>query len=380
MNSADFAYLSSVDPLDKRAWSGTHFSIYSTIESQVGSITALGPYQPLLSNWLGKIRTGLSQKITGKRFDYRHSQLVSNSFALYFEKKLKQNKFDYIVAPAASCELAYLNTTLPIVYISDTTFKRSLGYHKALTGLSNKSIREADEIERKALEKSHKIIVSSHWAAESVIKDYAIDEKRVFVIPFGPNMAQIPERTHLKRKFNENKVQLLFPAVYWDNKGGDYAVNCLIELQKLNIEASLTVVGCVPPEKARSIRGLQFVPYLNKNNPSDLIKMQELFLQADFLILPTRFDCTPIVFCEASAFGLPSLCSDTGGVRGHITEGINGYLFDYYDNGEGYAKKIIEILRKPEEYAELRKSSRNYYEEKLNWHNWASEFKKIISS
>jgi glycosyltransferase involved in cell wall biosynthesis len=374
-----FAYVSSVDPRDKRSWSGTHHSILNAIDGKLGKVDILGPYEPKLTGLIGKVKTGLSQKLSGKRIDYRHSHMLSKSYARYFEKKLNEKQYDFIIAPAASCEIAHLNTKIPIIYISDTTFKRSLGYHKALTNLTKKSEVEADEIEKMALKKSHTIIVSSVWAADSVIQDYRIPKEKVHVIPFGPNMENLPGRSNLKSTLNVNQIELLFPAVYWENKGGDITVNCLNALKQNNISARLTVVGCNPPIEHQGNSSLEVYSYLNKNDSVQLKKLQELFLRADFLILPTRFDCTPVVFCEASAFGLPSLCSDTGGVRGHIFEGENGFLIDYHDKGEGYAKKIMEIISKPNNFIKLRKSSRELFEKKLNWNHWIEEFKKIIN-
>ncbi|MFN5182506.1 MAG: glycosyltransferase family 4 protein [Bacteroidota bacterium] len=379
LKTRKIAYLSSVDPNDKRAWSGTHFSILSTLRKSVGDVEVLGPYNPLIETYIGKALTGISQKISGKRYDYRHSHLLSKSYAKYFGDCLKKENFDCIVAPAASCEIAHLETKIPIFYISDTTFKRSLGYHKALSNLTSISEKAANEIESMALQKSTYVIVSSEWAAESVLKDYGIEENKIRVIPFGPNMENLPDINNLKTDINSNQIEILFPAVYWENKGGDIAVNCLKILKENNINARLMVVGCTPPEKHRSIEGLEFIPYLNKNESIQLKKLQELFFRSDFLILPTRFDCTPVVFCEASAFGLPSLCTDTGGVRGHIKEGLNGFLFDYKDDGQAYAKKIIELISNKNQYFELRETSRKMFEEKLNWENWAREFKKLIN-
>ena len=380
MKEYKFAYVSSVNPRDKRSWSGTHFSILKAIDGKLGKVDVLGPYEPKLSSLLGKLKTGISQKVSGKRIDYRHSHLLSKAFSEYFEKKLKENHYDFIIAPAASCEIALLSTNIPILYISDTTFKRSLGYHKALSNLTEKSEKEANEIEEMALKKSHSIIVSSEWAAESVKSDYGISHEKVHVIPFGPNMENLPEKSKLKSLLDKNHIELLFPAVYWDNKGGDLAVNCLNVLKQNNVKVRLTVVGCTPPLKHLNNDSIEYYPYLNKNEVTQLNKLQELFFRADFLILPTRFDCTPVVFCEASAFGLPSLCSDTGGVRGHIFEGLNGYLVDFNDSGDGYAKKILELISNPEQFIELRKSSRNLFEKSLNWVHWTEEIRKIITS
>ncbi len=338
----------------------------------------LGPYTPPMAARIGKLKTGIAQKLFGKRFNYRHSKAMALAFSNYFSAKLETKQFDYIIATAASCEIAKLKTNIPIIYVSDTTFKRSLGYHKALSGLTKKSIREGMEIEKMALEKSSLIVVSSEWARESVIRDFEIAPEKILVLPFGPNMANLPEGNKIKTELSDNEIKILFPAVYWENKGGEIAYNCLKELLGRHINARLIVVGCTPPEKFRHEK-MEVIPFLDKNKEDDFIRLQEFFAEADFLILPTRFDCTPVVFCEASAFGLPSLCADTGGVRGHIYEGVNGFLIDFNDRGEAYAAKIAELVSDREKYMALRKSSRKLFEEKLNWKHWADSIKKALS-
>jgi glycosyltransferase involved in cell wall biosynthesis len=83
------------------------------------------------------------------------------------------------------------------------------------------------------------------------------------------------------------------------------------------------------------------------------------------------------VYCEASSYGVPVLSANTGGVAGHIAEGVNGFLIPFEDQGVAYADKIEAILSNPSSYEALRISTRNYYEQKLNWDKWSAEFIKI---
>jgi glycosyltransferase involved in cell wall biosynthesis len=172
--------------------------------------------------------------------------------------------------------------------------------------------------------------------------------------------------------------KLLFVGVYWENKGGEIAYNCFRELTEKGYPVELTVLGCIPPEQF-SHQKMKVVPFIDKNSDEGQKKLFEIFLQHQVLILPTRFDCTPIVINEASAFGIPSIVTKTGGVEGHLKNGVNGFLVDYNDKGKGYAEQIEKLIKDPEQYIALRKSSRRLYEDKLNWDSWAEEFKKIIA-
>lgn len=372
------AFISLSNPMDKRSWSGTLYSIFSSLSHSGFDVKWIGPAP---QNWrftLGKILTGLCQKIGGKRFDYRHSFLTSKYLGRWYARQLKTNQYNLIIAPAASNECAFLNTEIPIIYINDTTFQLSLNYHKALSNLLPISAKQGNEIEKRMLEKSSYILVSSEWAKTSVIRDYAISEKKVSVVPFGPNLSNIPNEIIFQMPSEADVLKLLFVGVYWENKGGEYAWNCAKILNEKGIACQLTIVGCTPPEKFKT-DFVRIYPFINKNTKEGLEQLTGLFQSHHFLILPTRFDCTPVVFCEASAFGLPSVAAKTGGVAGHIKEGENGFLVDYEDTGKGYADTIEKLWKDKNKYLTLRKSARSTYDSLLNWNSWTKVLNDIIS-
>src|SRR6266849_969607 len=99
---------------------------------------------------------------------------------------------------------------------------------------------------------------------------------------------------------------------------------------------------------------------------------------SDFLLVPTRADCTPIVFCEANAFGLPVITTDTGGVAEVVRDGENGFLLPYSARGAAYADVIAKAYRDDQRYAELVSASRTAFENRLNWDAWGATVKNIL--
>lgn len=372
-----FAYVSSGNPTDKKAWSGTLNSIYECLKSELGDVDVLGPHEPFWPIFFGKLKTFFFQ-LFGKRYNYRHSKSLSRAYAVYFEKRLGQKKYDYIITPAGSCEIAYLNTTVPIIYISDTTLKLSVNYHKALSHLSSSSLKESLDTEKRALEKSKYIIVSSEWAADSVLKDFSIPREKVSVWPLGANFTEVPDSEFVFKNRKKNiDCNLVFIGVNWESKGGPIACNVLSELNKRHINATLTVVGCNVPDEFKK-ENITNIPFIYKDTEEGKKQFISLLLNSDFLIFPTRYEAFGIVCCEASAFGVISVASNTGGVGGAVKEGVNGFLVDSADGGKGYADKIIELLNNPAYCDEVRRSARKLYEGKLNWISWAENLKKIL--
>jgi glycosyltransferase involved in cell wall biosynthesis len=370
-----FAYLSAEDPKNKKVWSGTHYSIYNALQS-IGEVSILGPYEPKARVFISKVLNQIYLKCFNKRISYRHSKFVSKGYASYFNEKLKCQSFDFIIAPAASCEIAYLETKTPIIYITDGTFAGCLGYHKSLTNLTSKSIEEGNLIEQLAITKSKTIIVSSQWAADSVKKDYKKTESDVKIIPYGANFEKTPGNNELN--FDTPKTwKLFFVGVYWEAKGGDIAYNAFKILIDKGYDVELTILGCIPPDDYKHPK-MKVIPFIDKNSAEGQQEMKDIYKQQHFLTLPTRFDCTPIVINEASAFGIPSLVANSGGVAGHLKNSENGFLLPYEDKGIGYASKIEELINNPDSYFNLRKKTRSLYEQQLNWQHWANEFKKLV--
>jgi glycosyltransferase involved in cell wall biosynthesis len=364
MKKKRFAYLSAENPEDKKVWSGTHHSIFNVLKS-IGEVEVLGPYKPGLRLFFARLLNQFYLRVLKKRISYRHSSFISKGYANYFTKKLKGKQFDFIIAPAASLEIAYLDTTIPIIYITDGTFSGCLNYHKNLTNLTKKSIIDGNYIEQAAIEKSKFVIVSSEWAANSVANNYHKNTSAIKVIPYGANFELLPQKSELD--FIAPKFwKLLFVGVYWDNKGGDIAFHAFKQLHDKGYQVSLTVVGCIPPKEVRH-HNLSVIPFIDKNEKAGREKLFSLFLEHHLLVLPTRFDCTPIVINEASAFAIPSLIANSGGVAGHLKDGKNGFLINYADMGEGYAAKIEALINTPEAYVELRRKTYELSIEELNW-------------
>ena len=163
----------------------------------------------------------------------------------------------------------------------------------------------------------------------------------------------------------------------WEEKGGDIAVNTLRLLGRAGLDARLTVVGAVPPDVPAGMN-ITVIPFLDKNHDEDNARFHRLFAEADFFLLPTRAECAGLSFCEASAFGVPSITTDTGGTGGHVEDEVNGLRLPPGDRGEGYAQGILDIWNDEKRFAALRKSSREKYEKDLNWSVWGGRVNTVI--
>src|SRR5581483_5051131 len=174
------------------------------------------------------------------------------------------------------------------------------------------------------------------------------------------------------------QCRLLFIGTNWERKGGPIAYETLLKLEEMGIQATLTVCGSVPPAHISHER-MTVIPFPDKNDEQQRKMLEQLYIDADFLLFPTRNDCYGIVVCEASAYGLPVLASATGGVPGVVREGENGFLLPYEADGAAYAALIAEVYADDRRYAELVRSSRVTFDTLLNWDAWGNAVKSLIA-
>jgi glycosyltransferase involved in cell wall biosynthesis len=378
LKTLNIAYITETNPDDKHAWSGTVHYAYEALKKHGHILLPLGPKEPKIIGLICRILNQISLKILNKRFDYRHSKIYSKAFGKLFTKELDQINYDVVIVCGGTEYGAYIQTSKPIYYILDRTIEGSLNYHSILSNLLDFSRKQSIETDKKAMLESTKVFFSSQWAANHAKQFYHLDAFKTFVIPFGANLDSIPDKEIALVNKDLTTVKLLFIGTYWFNKGADIALNALNHLIKNNINATLTIVGCLPPNEINQ-KGLTIIPFVDKNSKEGIKQLWELYLNHHFFILPTRFDCTPIVFCEASAFGLPILTANTGGVEGHIFEGKNGFLINYEDMGVAYAEKIMSIINSPLQYEKLCITTRKCFDSHLNWAIWANKITEEIN-
>ena len=378
MKQLRIGFLTSHDPMSRRAWSSTIYSNYTAVKKHWGSVTSLGPVSPSYET-LGKTCNTFSRALFHKKYNYQHSIVESLHYGRIFHKKLTQEQFDCIVAPAASTEIACLKTTVPIIYVIDATFSLLAGYYSCFSGLLSISIREGNWIERAALKKASIVLCASQWARQSAIHSYSIDEAKVGVVPFGANIETVPTSEAIQTKKKSNRCRLLFLGVDWERKGGSIAFNTLRYLHEMGVPAELTVCGCIPPVEFVH-KAMNIIPFLDKTSSIDLKKLYDLLFSTDFLLLPTRAEGFGIVFCEANAFGVPAITSDTGGISEVIIDGENGFKLPLSATGADYARLIWEIYSNDHRYYKLLQTSREAFEKKLNWDVWAKSARDFIKA
>jgi glycosyltransferase involved in cell wall biosynthesis len=274
-----------------------------------------------------------------------------------------------IVFSPDSVGISLLDTKLPKVFYTDATFAGIVNFYEKYTSLSRQIIEEGHYLERKALESSALAVYASEWAARSAIEYYHADPGKVKVVPFGANIDSRRSYEDIKRLVSlrsQRQCQLLFVGIDWQRKGGDLAVKVAGELNQRGLPTRLHVVGV----KNLNREVPDFVVnhgFISKASGEGIQKLERLFSESHFLIVPSRAEAYGLVFCEASSFGLPSLSTNVGGISTVIRDGINGKTFSLDSNAKDYASFILDHFNHFPGYRQLAYSSFHESESRLNW-------------
>jgi glycosyltransferase involved in cell wall biosynthesis len=355
------------DSSDVAYWSGTPANMSRALQHAGHRISHLGPlHAPSLLPL--KVLTHLRGLVGRIKDNPMYSQHIGAQFAREALQRIDAVKPDAVLVIAGSVFAGRIPPGIPVIYASDATFRVLVDYHPHYRAMSPQARKTADGMEATSLQRADLVIYPSDWAARSAVQDYGVSRDKVHVVPWGAN-CEAPA-TIADRAPGQVALRLLLVGVNWTEKGAQIAVDALNALRAMGIPAELTICGCTPPDPV-SIPGLTVIPFLDKNDPSQLQRLRQLYAEADLFILPTRADCYGIAYCEAAAFGVPSLAPNTGGVPSAVADRVNGIVLPYDADGPAYAAVAAALFNDPERLAALRISSRKRYDEELNWEAWA---------
>lgn len=363
-----FLFLHHADPLSEKVWAGIPLHITRTLETAGHQISVIKNLEPKTTP-VARVKKRLSWIVQKKIYDVHRDPKVAKRRALWADEKIRKVEPLDAILISDFGDSAYLETDVPIIAIKDATWAQLLDYYP---GYERKNLR-AETIEggiyldKLGLRRCAHAIYSSSWAANSAIRDCQADPSKLSVCRFGANFENPPSRGDLSRflrRRGKNRCKLLFIGKQWYRKGGDRAVSIAEAVQNRGVDVELHVVGTEPEGQIPDF----LVPHgpLWKKTEDDLRKLLGLFEESDFFILPTRADCSPIVFCEAAVYGLPVITCDTGGVKETVRGGW-GLVLPPNSPATDYADWIVRNFTDRGEYERLAWLARGAFESDLNW-------------
>ncbi len=365
------------NPKDVRRGSGTFYYMSRELEHQgcqmeyYGPIPAEAPLQTRALRFLAK-------RIQKKRFltylDPGMSAAVGNSL----EVKLANSSADLLLTNDPGV-VAGLDAALPMVYYSDVMLPASKQVEVLRQNFAYKTsplwaVRRYQRTMQHCLEKASLLVFPAQWQADEAVK-FGVDPIKIRVISFGANIpdpgSAVSQTRSLSRNAGVPRFNLLFLGSDWERKGGNTALQVTELLRQKGVEATLDVVGLRLEDPPHYVR---FHGLLRKDEASEWELMNQLFLNSDALILPSRSEGSVIAPREAAAYGLPTLAFRIPGLANSVLDGTSGVLLDPDSPPQAFCQVICSWLENPEEYLRICRSARKLFEEE---YQWASTVKKL---
>ena len=235
------------NPNDINAASGTPFYILK-YGQKIGLISE-GLNFEFPKNKLPKYFWNFKQFIkTGKYGGYQYTKQFLKNIDDIIKKDQIKSKNKYILSHHPSIPIYPWSKNLIVDFYIDATNKQIFENYGTGSHIDKSFRLEIIEREKNAYKASGNIFCMCQWAADSVIKDYGIDPKKVHVLVGGPNLDEgiIKKGTYLacpKEPNNEDPLILGFLGKDWERKGGQFTFEVVKYLNNLGISTILKVIG-----------------------------------------------------------------------------------------------------------------------------------------
>ncbi len=369
-------YAYEFDASNINVQSGRPFSVLREMKRRGTDIVPVFPLEQRLQHlflWK-KIRYRLGEEVY--RPD-RESALL-RSLAHQIERRVNGIAADFLFAPGSHA-IAELDTPHPKVFCADATFANVIDFYDTFTNCAPEFIRQGHAQDQKALMNCAAAIYPSDWAARSAIEFYGVDPGKIHVIPFGANV-EVHDAATVKgwidaRPFD--RLDLLFVGRDWRRKGGDIVLAVCDHLSRAKVPVHLDIVGVtqtpVPLPPYARLHGL-----LDKNDPTDRRRLESLLAKAHFFFVPSRAENYGMAFCEAAAYGVPSVTTNVGGIPTIVQHGRTGFTFAPDSPPDAFAEAIEGSFRSLDRYRDLARSSFADYEKRLNWNAFGERFFEVV--
>lgn len=223
-------------------------------------------------------------------------------------------------------------------------------------------------------------IVPNAYSQEDYIKQtFPFLSNKVVTIPNFVDLNYfVPPATRQRRE----KPEIMIAASIWPSKNTLGFIDAVAVLKAKGYKFHISWYGlnaknkeyCDQCQDKIILLGLEDCIELKEKTK----KIKECYQNADYFCLPSFYEGTPNVICEAIACGLPVVCSDVCDNSRYVAEGENGFLFNPKDTNSIVAAFERLFALSDIEYNQYGHRSRELAEQKLSKEEFFNAYIKLI--
>ncbi|GAC1614739.1 MAG: glycosyltransferase family 4 protein [Vulcanimicrobiaceae bacterium] len=356
--------------INMASWRGNADSIVASLQAQGHTVERIDHRDECLPIFY-KPKQLFHQYVLRQSYSRHREPAMLRHYGRAIGRRIAALDVDVVLSLTAM-PVPYLDVGVPVVIWNDAPFDALVDFYPGFSRLSRASRRDGYEMERAAHALASRAVYSSTWGARAA-EAYGYGE-RLRVVPFGANVAaRVDDDAILAtaaRRSTET-VRLAWIGMEWARKGGDVALEVAKRLEAAGVSVRLSLAGVAPPRGMNVPSNVDVLGFVTGT------EKEALLADANFLLLPSRADCSPIVFAEAAAFATPSLASRVGGIPAMVRDGTTGQTFDA-DDVAGYVSYLKCVSGNRAAYADLCRGALALYRAELNWQSATSSIARIL--
>jgi glycosyltransferase involved in cell wall biosynthesis len=237
----------------------------------------------------------------------------------------------------------------------------------------------------KVLKNANGVIALSRIEARQY-ENMGVPKERIFVVPNGIDLleyAKSPPKGAFRKKFNiseDKRILLYIGRIHWI-KGVDILVRAYTLLAKRPGFKDTVLVIAGPDDgylgKAKSlVQELGVSDSVLFTGPLYGRDKLSAYVDAEFLVLPSRYETFPSIVLEAYACAKPVIASNVEAMPQIVLHGETGLIFRAGDERE-LASALAHLLENPKEAEKMGRNARRLAEEKYSIEKIAAELEKV---
>lgn len=235
----------------------------------------------------------------------------------------------------------------PYIAWSDCTFRDYVNIFHRREQFRSDNLEQIEQAEAAWLRNASRVLLTSQWAAERAVRDYALDASRVGSVGIFGEIDMPARDTYAGRK------EFAFVSTNFEAKGGRIVLAAFREVRKRHPDAGLIIVGDRPPNTAPG-GGVAFTGFLRKEIPDEYRRFQQILGGARALVNATRNDICPLLLVEAGYVGCPVISTCKFAIPEVIDDGRTGLLLDDPSQPGAVAGAMNWMLEHENEYQQMR--------------------------
>ncbi|MAH66655.1 MAG: hypothetical protein CMJ27_09765 [Phycisphaerae bacterium] len=301
------------------------------------------------------------------------------SFAEIASRKVQAGRFDLVVAANMSGLVAMIETSLPIIYVTDATATLANAMYPSFAERRKGERDVAAEFETLAADRADLVLVASEYCRSSMCRDHGADSSKVHVVPLGANLVPNPDLDS-DHAFEDRSVptdggeiELVVVAADPERKRVGLCAAVAETLEDRGWRARLHYIG--PRHPICDHRLVEWAGRLDHDVASDRARHCDVLRRAHLAILPSASEMFGIAPIESAAFGRPSIVSAVGGLTTVVQDGVTGRCLPVDTPVSGWADAVESMVVPADRYRAYADAALRRYQEELNWEAWGHRVK-----